>query len=159
MISAILPGHPPNILADWLSGSIPKVDLGDVSVTMEWILICLSVFGAMGMSWFAYYIYCVKTDKPAQIKDMSGPAYDVVLNKYYVDELYFGKIINPLIEVSRGLWNYIDVNFIDKTTYWISDLVRSAGGGLRAIQSGNTQQYALYLTLGIVGAILILFAG
>ena len=159
VISAVLPGHPPNILGDWLAGYIAKVDLGEVSVTMEWLLMSLSVFGAAGMSWFAYHIYCVKTDKPAQIKEMSGPAYDVVLNKYYVDEFYFGKIINPLIDVSKGLWNYIDVNFIDKTTYWLSDLVRSAGGGLRAIQSGNTQQYALYLTLGIVGAILILFAG
>ena len=77
----------------------------------------------------------------------------MVFNKYYVDEFYFARIINPIVELGRGLWSYIDVNFVDKMTYWATDLINSAGGGLKAIQSGNLQQYALYMALGVVGII------
>jgi NADH-quinone oxidoreductase subunit L len=51
----------------------------------------------------------------------------------------------------------VDVNFIDKATYWISDLVKGAGQVVRGLQNGNIQQYALYIGLGIVVTLSFIF--
>lgn len=159
VISAILPGHPANILEHWLEPVISAVALEEYSAFFEWVLILVSVAVAAFSAIVAYVFYCKKTERPAEVVARIRPVYEVVSNKYFVDEFYFGKIINPMVEISRGLWVYIDVNFIDKATYWITDVIQSAGGGLRSLQNGNVQQYALYLALGIVGTIVVMFLG
>jgi NADH-quinone oxidoreductase subunit L len=159
VISAVLPGHPPNLLADWLAPVLKKTELQHYSALVEWSLMGISVGAAGAAACVAYLFYCRDLGRPAQIVNRIRPVYNLVYNKYFVDEFYFSKIINPIVEASQGLWIYIDVNFIDRMTYWISDLVKSAGGGLRAIQNGNLQQYALYAVLGIAGTIIVLFVG
>ena len=74
----------------------------------------------------------------------------MVYNKYYVDEFYFRRIINPLVEGAQGLWLYIDVNFIDKATYLAGDLVSGLASFVKTVQNGKTQSYALYMALGLV---------
>jgi NADH-quinone oxidoreductase subunit L len=153
VIGEALPWHPGNRLNEWLHTAVANVELPHASSVLEWSLMGISL-GVAGVSAVFAYIAYVKDPKiPAKIAKDVGPMYDWVSNKYFVDEFYFAKIINPIVELGRGLWAYIDVNFIDKATYLISDLVTSAGGGLRAIQSGNLQQYALYLSLGVVAIV------
>ena len=82
--------------------------------------------------------------------------YNLVYNKYFVDEFYFGYIINPLLDASRGLWAYVDVNFIDKATYLAGDLVKGAGQTMRTLQNGNMQQYALYIAMGVAATIFLI---
>jgi len=159
VISAVLPGHPPNLLESWTKPLIGKIELLYHSALLEWSLMGVSV-GAAGVSaCVAYIFYCRKTEKPAEITKKIQPIYELVSKKYLVDEAYFAGIISPLVELSKGIWNFIDVNFIDKVTYWITDVVQSAGGGVRAIQNGNLQQYALYVALGVVGTIIFMFVG
>jgi NADH-quinone oxidoreductase subunit L len=152
-ISSLIPGHPGNFLEGWTESAIAHVHLGQFSSLIEWALMGISVAAVGVAAWFAYDCYILHPQRTKDIAAKAGGAYNLVSNKYYVDEFYFGKIINPLVEVSRGLWAYIDVNFVDKITYLISDLVTSAGGGLRAVQSGDMQQYALYMALGVIGII------
>jgi NADH-quinone oxidoreductase subunit L len=159
VISAILPGHPSNLLESWTHGQIAHVKIENASAALEWSLMSLSVLGAGIAAVIAYKFYSGKSNAAQTIAEKIQPLHTLIYNKYFVDEVYFGKIINPLIEISRGLWVYVDVNFIDKITYWISDLVLSAGGGVRALQSGNLQQYAMYVVLGMAGIIVALFIG
>ncbi|MGE0634375.1 MAG: hypothetical protein AB7O96_18310 [Pseudobdellovibrionaceae bacterium] len=84
------------------------------------------------------------------------PVNELVYNKYFVDEFYYGRIINPLVTLRKNIWLYIDVNFIDKTTYWISDLVKGVGQTARTLQDGNTQTYAMYVSIGIVVALSVI---
>ena len=70
--------------------------------------------------------------------------------KYLVDEAYAATIINPLISGSRNLWYYVDVNFIDKATFKIADIVSGGGSFVKALQNGNMQQYAMYIGVGVV---------
>ncbi len=152
-------GHIPNLLEEWLLPAVIQVEATGYSHVIEWSLMGISV-GAAGLSAvLAYDFYTRRTHKTAEIVEKIQPVYDLVYNKYYVDEFYFGKIINPLIDASVALWTYIDVNFIDKMTYWLSDLIKNAGGGIRQFQNGNMQQYALYISLGIVGILFFMFAG
>jgi NADH-quinone oxidoreductase subunit L len=82
--------------------------------------------------------------------------HEVVYKKYFVDEIYFGLIINPLIDISKAIWAYIDVGFIDRATFVVSDVVKGTGSSVRTLQSGNMQQYAMYFVLGMVGLLMFL---
>ncbi|MES3036817.1 MAG: NADH-quinone oxidoreductase subunit L [Bdellovibrionota bacterium] len=151
VIGAVLPGHPENVLGNWLGPvmkAIPGITEGDPET--EWLLMGVSVAIATISAIIAYQFYVRKTEMPGKVAKALGPVHTAVYNKYYVDEFYFAGIINPIVEISKNIWYYIDVNFIDKCTYWISDLVKSAGGIVRNLQNGNLQQYAMYVAVGIV---------
>ena len=113
VISAILPGHPPHILEHWLEPVLKNVALENTSASQEWGLMGLSVILAVVFAKLAYHFYIEKPDKPKVVAKRMGVLYNLVYNKYWVDEVYFGKIVRPLMDMSRGLWFYIDVNLIE----------------------------------------------
>jgi NADH-quinone oxidoreductase subunit L len=104
----------------------------------------------------AYRFYVVNPELPGKFVSRIQGVYRLVYNKYFVDEFYFGRIINPIVNASRGLWAYVDVNFIDKTTYVVSDVVRGVGSAARTLQNGNLQQYALYIAMGVAATIFLI---
>lgn len=159
VIAGILPWHPENFIENWLSPVIAVVEWPHKSSIIEWSLMGVSVGAAGIAAWFAYDSYVYEKAIIEKITERIHGLYKASANKYYVDELYSNYVIEPLINISKGLWVYIDVNFIDKTTYRISDLILDAGKGLRALQTGILQQYALYIMLGVVGAIIYITAG
>ncbi len=150
VIGEILPGHPANYFHNWLEPVIGKVGSGHGSAMVEWALIGISVSLAVIGALIAYNSYVVHPEQSAKFAKLLGPVHTLVANKYYVDEFYFSRIINPLVRGSRALWLYIDVNFIDKATYVAGDLVAGAASFVRTVQSGKTQSYALYMALGLV---------
>ncbi len=150
VISAILPGHPPNILGHWLEPALATANLITTSAVVEWSLMGISVSVVAISGYFAYTAYIVKTDIPEKCVKAFPRLHGLVLNKYLIDELYFGRIINPLIDISKGLWVYVDVNFVDKLTYIASDFVKSIGRLFGSLQNGNLQQYAMYIAIGVV---------
>jgi len=148
-------GHIPNFWEHWLQPVVKKLpELATQteahSVAEEWALMATSVTLALISATAAFRIYTSGKGANEKIAKAFGPIYKFVDNKYYVDEAYFGGIINPLIKQSQNLWLYIDVNFIDKATYWVADVTKSAGSLVRSFQTGNMQQYAMYITLGVV---------
>ena len=156
VISAVLPGHPPHILEHWLAPSLKSVALPHGSVMLEWALMGLSVFLVVCSALFAYYLYIQRPGLSGVIAKKLGPLYDLVYNKYWVDEIYFGRIINPVVGVSQGLWFYIDVKLIDRATHVLSDFIKRCGGSLSAMQNGNLQQYAMYIVFGLVAMMTIM---
>ena len=99
----------------------------------------------------AWYLYIRKPALPKKLANASGPVYTLLLNKYYVDELYGAVIIRPLIWISRNvLWKVIDVGLIDGTVNGVAFLSRESGNGLRRMQSGNTRSYAAWVIVGAV---------
>ena len=155
-IRHLLPGGLPNVWHNWLRPAVAVVAWPKTSSTLEWSLMGISVVLVSATAAFAYFAYVKAPELPAKMAEDLGPIYNVVSNKYFVDEIYFGRIINPIVDLAKGLWAYIDVNFIDNITYIVSDWVESASGGLRALQTGNLQQYALYMALGLVVIILMI---
>lgn len=150
VIGAVLPGHPTNLLEHWLHSSVASIPgLQTADPRLEWALMGASVVLALSSAYFAYFIYGKKPVLAENIKNKISTAHHIIYNKYFVDEAYFGYIINPLVEGSKRLWYYVDVRVIDKATYLISDLVREAGDLGKTIQSGNMQQYLLYVMVGV----------
>lgn len=149
-------GHIPNVWEHWLHPLIKEVpNMHEMDASTEWILMGVSVGLASISAIVAYQFYVNKTEVPGKIADSIKPVYELINKKYLVDELYFGAIINPLVNVSKNIWYYVDVNLIDKCTYWISDLMKGGGSVVRSLQTGNLQQYAMYIGMGIVIALSI----
>ena len=157
VIGEVLPGHPGNWLEHWFEGVIMK-PAGEAhgSATVEWSLMGISVSLAAISAIVAYRFYVVNPELPGKFVSRIQGVYRLVYNKYFVDEFYFGRIINPIVNASRGLWAYVDVNFIDKTTYVVSDVVRGVGSAARTLQNGNLQQYALYIAMGVAATIFLI---
>lgn len=158
VLGAVLPGHPGNLLDHWFEGVIamPEAEGAHGSSAVEMALMGVSVSLAALSALLAYTFYVVSPEKPAQLTAKIRGFYELVADKYRVDELYFATIINPLVRASRGLWAYVDVNFIDRGTYLVTDVVRGLGSAARTIQSGNLQQYALYIALGVAATLFLI---
>ena len=152
-LAEFIPGHPGNWLEGWFEGVIATpAPIGEAhghGVALEMSLMGVSVSLAAISALLAYRFYLTTPEVPKQIASRLGGLYRLVYNKYFVDEFYTTQIIDPIVRGSRGLWAYIDVNFIDRTTYVVSDTVKNLGSAVRTMQSGNMQQYALYVAMGI----------
>lgn len=150
-------GHLPNVWEEWLHPMIKEVpNMGPADASLEWALIATSVGLASISALVAYHMYVRKPGSASRVADAMGPAYKIVYNKYFIDEAYFAAIINPLVKGSRALWYYVDVNFIDKCTYWAADVAKGGGALIRSLQNGNMQQYAMYIGIGLVVVLSIL---
>ena len=104
----------------------------------------------------AYYIYAIKPQIAESFAKSAKPVHSLVANKYWVDEIYQSVVIKPLIEGSRWLWAKADVGFIDMGTYKLTDFIRSAGDGLRSLQTGQLQTYTLMMVVGVVVTLLLM---
>jgi NADH-quinone oxidoreductase subunit L len=78
----------------------------------------------------------------------------LLLNKYYVDELYDAAIVHPLRDGSTSvLWKTVDARIIDGAVNGTGHLVRESAGALRLLQNGSLRVYAASL---FTGALLVL---
>ncbi len=144
-------GHIPNVLEQWTEHVIHAVpNLEHADPNTEMLLMFVSVVLASVAAFVGYSFYVKKPEIPERIAKAISPVHKLVYQKYLVDEFYFGWIINPLVNISKSLWQHVDVGFVDQITYWITDVVRGTGKQAKAIQNGNLQQYAMYIGLGIV---------
>lgn len=157
-VSTVLPGHPHNLLDEWIHPLLGKFDMGHGSLQTEFMLMGIVLSGVAVSVMLAVFIYIVKPQMADSLSEKLKFPYRLLYNKYWVDEAYFKTLINPLIRFSQVLWEKIDVRIIDRMTYSVSEMVKNAGGGLRMLQSGNMQIYALYVLIGLVMSLYSLMA-
>jgi len=83
----------------------------------------------------------------------SGPAtrflYRASLNKWWFDELNDLLFIRIGGRVAASLW-WFDRTIVDGAVNGVGGLTRGAGGGLRRIQTGRVQNYALGIAIGLI---------
>ncbi|MFL5687361.1 MAG: NADH-quinone oxidoreductase subunit L [Chloroflexota bacterium] len=87
-------------------------------------------------------------------------AYRGSLNKWWFDELNDLVFIRLGGRVAAFLW-WFDRTIIDGTVNGLGTLTRDAGGGLRRIQTGRVQNYALGIAIGLLvmaGSFLVIVA-
>jgi len=147
-------GDLPNVWYQWLHPLIHETaNVTPMEAGTEWGLMAASSGLAVISAFIAYQFYVKKPEAPKKFVEMIKPVYNLVYNKYFVDEAYFGGIINPLIKLSKNIWFYVDVNFIDRITSLAADLMKGMGSLVRSFQTGNMQQYAMYIGIGVVVAL------
>jgi NADH-quinone oxidoreductase subunit L len=100
----------------------------------------------------AYLCYLKFPKLPDGLAKHYSGLYQVLVNKYYVDEFYNWLVVRPISRGSeRILWRAVDVAAIDEVMVnGSAELTAGAGSLLRQIQSGNLRSYAAWILLGAV---------
>jgi NADH-quinone oxidoreductase subunit L len=113
-------------------------------------------FGIGGIA-LAWLLYVAKPALPDQIASSFNGVYQLIYNKYFVDEIYDAAIVNPVIGGSRDvLWKGLDVAVIDGAVNGLANRARGIGGVLKRLQSGNIRSYAAWVLLGSVFLLVVM---
>lgn len=100
----------------------------------------------------AYYFYMINPRIPAYIKDKSGPIYNLLENKYYLDKFNEVVIAGGARLLGNGLWNIGDKTLIDGfLVNGSAKLIRLLSIFSRKMQSGYLYHYAFVMILGVLG--------
>jgi NADH-quinone oxidoreductase subunit L len=106
----------------------------------------------------ARWLYLKRPEKADGFAKSMAPAYRTLLNKYYVDELYAAVVVRPLLWISTNvLWKAADVAGIDGAVNGIASGTTALGDGVRHTQSGNTRSYAVWVVVGAIVIIAVIF--
>jgi len=112
--------------------------------------------GVLGIA-IAYLMYMVKPGMADSIAGALKAPYQLIYNKYFVDELYDATIVKPVVAGSRVvLWKGVDAGLIDGTVNGVGARSRDVGSILRLLQSGNIRSYAAWVLAGGVALILVM---
>jgi NADH-quinone oxidoreductase subunit L len=99
----------------------------------------------------AFFIWVNRRQIADSMAKSFAPIYQLLLNKYYVDELYDASVVQPLGVVSReGLWRAVDVGLIDGAVNGVATLVDGSAALLRRLQTGSIFTYASSVFVGVV---------
>ena len=124
--------------------------------------------------WLAYRFYVTRPEISERLAARYAGPHKVLLNKYYVDELYGATAVRGTLDSARGLWAFdrgvVDgaVNgsgWLTRFSAWVSGMFDKyvvdglvnlvgwlAGEGsyvLRRVQTGLIQNYALLMLFGV----------
>jgi NADH-quinone oxidoreductase subunit L len=120
----------------------------------ELMFTAISVLAALlglGLAWLFYYR---NPELPEKIAASMSGAYQTLLHKYYVDELYAAVFVKPLIDGStRILWQGVDRNIIDAAVNEAGDAAGHISDEVRHMQSGNIRSYAGWIAAGSAAVI------
>jgi len=118
------------------------------------IMAAATVLGLVGIA-VAYVFYVRSPGIADRLAAQWRTLYDLSFHKWYVDEIYDRVIVRPTFQLADRMWANIDVGIIDGAVNGVARAIAWWGWFMRLFQSGQTQHYALGMTLG---AVLILTA-
>jgi len=117
----------------------------------ERVLMGVSLGVAFAGIGLAAYFWLRNRPAAARVARSAAPVYTLLLNKYYVDELYNAVVVQPIKGASTLLlWRGMDAALIDGTVNGVGRLVRGSSDALRRLQTGSIRTYAAWLFLGVV---------
>ncbi|MFH0800393.1 MAG: NADH-quinone oxidoreductase subunit L [Pseudomonadota bacterium] len=174
--------HIPNLIADWLGPVFPAAaSEGETAhpASLEYLLMIVSVMVAVAGIAISTWLYTKKLNLVEAFTKSFRRLYVLVLNKYYVDEIYDAIFVRPLIAFNAALkWfddavvdgavnlagafgvlsarvsGWWDDLFVDGAVNCVAGATIAAGKRLRTIQTGRIQHY-FYIALAGLLAVFI----
>jgi NADH-quinone oxidoreductase subunit L len=147
--------HLPSIIGQWFSaGTFPVHEAASEGLTL----------GLMGVATLAAVVGIAAAAAlyrrgPANLA-IPRPLYDLVRNKFYVDEIYDTIIVRPFKWLANATWNVIDRFLIDLILVnGAGFVVTTVGRVARAWQNGDVQRYLLAMLIGLAAILWIVSRG
>ena len=130
-------------------GILPAAGEDDAGVELM-LMAVSSAIALIGIG-LAAYIWLKRREIADKAAATFPGLYRLLLNKYYVDEVYDAAIVQPIRIVSQeALWRGIDVHVIDGAVNGVATIVDGWSSLLRRLQSGSVRAYAGSLFIGVV---------
>ena len=118
-----------------------------------WVKLTATVVMLIGFG-IAWLGYIRDTGMPARAAKQLGPVYSFLFNKWYFDELYHFLFVRPAFWLGRKFWKVGDQGIIDRFgPNGAARVVALGSVGNTRVQSGYLTTYALWMLVGVVGAI------
>jgi len=159
-------------------GSEPAKE-GHAHNPMEYVLMLVSIGAAFGGIGFAWYIYGKRQGVPAQeFAEKHRELYELVHDKYRVDELYEAAVVTPLLNLNEGTCRFdnevvdgavngaawvgkkvaggtglVDNEVVDAAVNGAAVAIQIVSRRVRRAQTGNIKEY---LTFALVGGLFVI---
>jgi NADH-quinone oxidoreductase subunit L len=131
---------------------------GEHGAGLAFTLLLLSAVVAISGVAVAWYMYGRAPVRAASIGVPRNPVHKLLLEKYYVDELYDVLFVRPIYRLSLWLARVFDPRVIDGLVNGTATATLAWARGLRLVQTGYVMNYALGLLLGAVAVVAYLLA-
>jgi NADH-quinone oxidoreductase subunit L len=141
-----------NVFGEFLAPVFPAAHHGgEESRLLEIGLMIFSVVVALAGWRLAYVLYVKKTSVPDAIAEKFNGLYNLLLNKYKVDEVYNYIFVEGLVhKLAKFLHTFGDVKIIDGFINWSAAAIGRTSEQGRKLQTGFVQEYAFTMGLGFV---------
>ncbi len=131
---------------------------GEHNAGVAFTLLVLSALVAIAGVALAWFVYGRMPVRAASIGVARNPLHKLLLEKYYVDELYDALFVKPIYHLSLWLARIFDPSVIDGMVNGVASLVAGWARGMRRVQTGLVMNYALAVVLGAVAVVAYLLA-
>jgi NADH-quinone oxidoreductase subunit L len=109
-----------------------------------------SLLAVLGIG-LATFIWLKRPEIAAGMAARFPGVHRLLLNKYYVDELYDATVVQPIkIASEDGLWRGMDARVVDGAVNGTGQVVGGVSAVIRLFQNGSVKTYASFLFLGAV---------
>lgn len=147
----------PNAFANYLhpvfehANSILGIHHGEIHA-IEYVLMLLAV-GIALLGWYlaykkyANYKYIPNAEKSVR----KNLFYKISYYKFYLDEIYYYMVIDPLTKFSdKVIYRFFDKSIFDGIIHGAANLAKASGKGARKIQTGYVPHYIAVMMVGII---------
>ena len=131
-----------DFLSTYFGAHMPHPD----DILLETIGLSAGLIGIVGAVGF----YMTGKDRLEFIKQMLAPLYDLLFNKYYIDEIYNFLIVKPTRAVGAFLEKRAEKFGFDFAVDQVGVQVREVSRLISLWQSGNVRLYAFNMIVGVV---------
>ena len=121
------------------------------SAGAEWLGLGIGgVISLLGIG-IAYLLYVKQPERPRALERRFRPLHTLFVNKWYFDEAIDLLVVRPALAIGRFADRTFERVVVDGLVSGTEGTVRTAGGVIRAVQSGFVRGYALLLIAGFAG--------
>jgi NADH-quinone oxidoreductase subunit L len=141
-----------NVFHEFLAPSIAHVAAGHEvhhAMSFEITMMLVSMGVALVGIFLAYKMYIKQPELPEKVTEKVPGLYDLIYNKYYVDELYDATVVEPIKNGSVVLWKEADSKIIDGAVNGTASFVEKLSAVIRKLETGYVQNYALGILIGV----------
>jgi NADH-quinone oxidoreductase subunit L len=124
------------------------------TLSLPWISLILAGLGIL----LAYAMYSKSWISAERVGGMFKPLYTLFYRKYWFDELYENIIVkNALLRGLFGGFEQFDNKVVDGAVNGVANGVIASGRAIRYAQTGQLQLYGLFMGIGILAIIFVIY--
>jgi NADH-quinone oxidoreductase subunit L len=133
-------------LGDWLVEGNEALGHGHIEGP-AWIMILATIVSLAGI-FLAWLIYGKRSLSRGFISDRTPILYNILVNKYYIDEFYQSSVVFITKGISLFLY-FIETFLVEGIIKGIAVIVQSLGRAGSKLQSGQVQTYGTFVVVGL----------
>jgi NAD(P)H-quinone oxidoreductase subunit 5 len=136
----------------------PVPEVLEIAAEFEWSEFALMAGSSVGIALvgitLASFMYVSGKINPTAIAARIQPLYEFSLNKWYLDDFYDRVFVRGCRRLARQVLE-VDYNVVDGVVNFTGFVAVISGEGLKYLENGRAQFYALIIFLAVLGFVII----